>query len=89
VAPSPKPALSEAAVQVERPAPPVMKLSGIAEDVTASGVVRTAIISAFGQLFLVKEGELVTARYRVAKISSEVVELSDLMDGTALRFALK
>ena len=89
VSSSPKPALSEAAVPVQRPAPPAMKLSGIAEDVTDSGAVRTAIISAFGQLFLVKEGELVTARYRVAKISAEAVELSDLMDGTALRFALK
>ncbi len=66
-----------------------MKLSGIAEDVTADGVVRTAIISAFGQLFLVKEGEPVTERYRVAKISSDVVELSDLTEGTILRFALK
>jgi hypothetical protein len=84
---SPKPALSE--TTVARPAAPVMKLSGIAEDVTAGGVVRTAIISAFGQLFLVKEGEQVTERYRVAKISSDVVELSDLSAGTALRFALK
>ena len=83
----PKPALSEAIAA--RPAAPVMKLSGIAEDVTAGGVVRTAIISAFGQLFVVKEGELVTERYRVARISADVAELSDLTEGTVLRFALK
>ena len=83
-----KPAVTEAPAAV-RPAAPVLKLSGIAEDATADGVVRTAIISGSGQLFLVKEGENVTPRFRVAKISSEVVELSDLTDGTALRLALK
>jgi hypothetical protein len=89
-APLPPPsrrALTEASIAA--PAPPTVKLSGIAEDVVADGVVRTAVISGFGQLFLVKEGENVTARYRVAKISSEVVELSDLTDGSVLRLALK
>ncbi len=85
--PTPRPALSEPVVA--RPPPPVMKLAGVAEDATPSGVVRTAIISAFGQLFLVKEGDLVTDRYRVAKISPDVVELSDLTEGTSLRYALK
>ena len=85
--PASKPALSEQVFA--RPVAPVIKLSGIAEDVTAGGVVRTAIISAFGQLFLVKEGDPVTDRYRVVKISSDVVEMSDLTEGAVLRFALK
>jgi hypothetical protein len=85
--PSP-PALIEAPAAVG-PAAPALKLSGIAEDTTPDGVVRTAIISGSGQLFLVKEGENVTPRFRVAKISSEVVELLDLNDGSALRLALK
>ena len=55
-----------------------MKLAGIAEDPEADGPVRTAIISGEGQLFMVKEGEAVTPRYRVAKISADVVELVDL-----------
>jgi len=83
-----KPAVTEAPAEV-RPAAPALKLSGIAEDATADGVVRTAIITGSGQLFLVKEGENVTPRFRVAKISSDVVELSDLTDGSALRLALK
>ena len=82
-----RPALTES--MAARPAAPLMKLSGIAEDVTAGGVVRTAIISAFGQLFVVKEGELVTERYRVARISADVAELSDVVDGTVVRIALK
>jgi hypothetical protein len=85
---APKPALIEP-VATPRPVPPPVKLSGIAEDVTADGVSRTAIISAFGQLFLVKEGDSVTDRYRVAKISSDVVELSELPGGAVLRLALK
>jgi hypothetical protein len=83
----PKAAVSESVAT--RPAAPAMKLSGIAEDVTERGVVRTAIISAFGQLFLAKEGDAVTDRYRVVKISSDVAELSDLTDGAVLRIALK
>ena len=50
---------------------------------------RSAIVSAPGQLFIVKEGEAVTMRYKVAKISSTVVELTDVVDGSALRLALK
>ena len=77
-------------VPATRPvAAPPPKLSGIAEDATADGPVRTAIISFVGQLFLVKEGERVTARYRVLRVSSDVVELADLREGSTLRLALR
>ena len=66
-----------------------MKLSGIAEDQVGERVVRTAIISAFNQLFIVKEGDSVTDRYRVSRISPEVAELSDVTLGTTIRLALK
>jgi hypothetical protein len=84
---TPAAALTEAPIR--RPTLPAMRLSGIAEDATPDGVVRTAIISGFGQLFLAKEGEPVTDRYRVVKISSDVVELTDLADSTTLRLALR
>jgi hypothetical protein len=83
----PKAALSEA--PIPRSTPSALKLSGIAEDATPDGVVRTAIISGLGQLFLVKEGETVTDRFRVVKISSDVVELTDLAERTTLRLALR
>ena len=83
----PRPALSEAATA--RPSAPPLKLSGIAEDKIGDGVVRSAIISGLNQLFVVKEGEPVTDRYRVVKISPEVVELSDAVLGTTIRLALK
>jgi hypothetical protein len=66
-----------------------LKLEGLAEDRGDQGPIRTAIISGFGDIFLVKEGESVTARYRVAKISPDAVELTDLTDNTPLRLALR
>ena len=83
----PAPALTEAAPA--RPTPPPLKLSGIAEDAAGADVVRTAIINARGQLFLAREGEAVTDRYRVTRISADVVELVDSSDGSVLRLALK
>jgi len=70
-------------------AAPSFKLSGIAEDPGADGPVRTAIITGEGQLFLVKEGEMVTARYRVSRISADVVELVDVGTNVPLRLAMK
>jgi hypothetical protein len=66
-----------------------LKLEGLAEDRGDQGPVRSAVISGFGDFFIVKEGDSVTTRYRVAKISSEGVELTDLTDNTTLRLALR
>src|SRR4029079_3448473 len=66
-----------------------LKLEGLAEDHGDQGTVRTAIISGFGDIFLVKECDAVTLRYRVAKISPDAVELTDLTDNTPLRLALR
>jgi hypothetical protein len=85
-APAPPSALDSTAPGV---APPAFALVGLAEDAGPDGPIRTAIISGAGDLFLVKEGEAVTTRYRVVKISSDVVELGDVTDGTTLRLALK
>jgi hypothetical protein len=85
--PPPRPA-SSASLPIG-PALPALKLAGIAEDAGADGPVRTAIISGEGQLYIAKEGENVTARYRVAKISPDVVELVDVGDGTIRRLALR
>ena len=78
----------EAPIVVRTPPPP-LKLSGIAEDKTPDGLVRTAILSGFGQLFVAKEGDSVTERYRVTRISSDVVELTDVAEGGTFRLALR
>src|SRR5882762_5642511 len=83
--PAPRPAITEFA-----PPPialPPLKLSGIAEDPGADGPIRVAFIAGEGQLFMVKEGETVTPRYRVARISADVVELTDVIDNSVRRLA--
>ena len=86
-APAAAPAIVDA--PVTRPGQPPLKLAGIAEDAGPDGPERTAIISGDGQLFMVKEGDAVTLRYRVAKISADVVELTDLTDNSVRRLAMK
>jgi hypothetical protein len=86
-APAPRPAIADPLPLA--PALPPLKLAGVAEDEGVDGPVRTAILSGDGQLFLAKEGDNVTPRYRVVKISSDVVELLDLIDGTTRRLALR
>jgi hypothetical protein len=83
----PAPALVEAP-PLPPPLPP-LKLVGIAEDPGADGPARTAILVGDGQLYTVKEGENVTARYRVTRISADVVELLDLNDNSLRRLALR
>jgi hypothetical protein len=85
----PAPALTEAPAAFSPPQPS-LKLSGIAEDIGADGKpLRTAIISGEGQLFMVREGESVSARYTVTKISEDVVELLDLATNTPRRLAMR
>jgi len=85
---APRAALTEMPIP-QAPPMPALKLAGVSEDPGEAGPVRQAFISGEGQLFIVKEGETVTTRYRVAKISPDVVELIDLSDNTTRRLALK
>ncbi len=84
---APMAALSEAAPLA--PAPPPLTLEGIAEDGGDDSPARTAFIAGGGQFFMVKEGDSITPRYRVVKISADVVELSDESDHTIRRLALR
>lgn len=69
--------------------PPPFTLVGVATDSGPDGPIHTAIVSAFGDVFLVKEGETLTPQYKVARIGADGVELTNLTDGTALRLRLK
>jgi hypothetical protein len=80
---------SEAEAPIGPPLEPAIDLIGVAETETPKGVVRTAIIAALGgELFLVKEGETIAARYRVGAVSADAVELNDLLLGGVRRLAL-
>ena len=87
--PEAAPAEVAPATPVSELSPSPFKLVGMAEDAGDAGAVRTAILSGSGELFLVKEGDAVTSRYRVASIGPATIELTDLTDNTTLRLALK
>jgi hypothetical protein len=71
------------------PTPSPLTLVGIAEDAGESGPVRTAIVSGFGELFMVKEHDTVTSRFRVSSVSADTVELIDTSNDTTLRLSLQ
>jgi hypothetical protein len=80
-------------VAPEPPPPPVepaIELIGMTTNQTPAGPVRTAVISALsGELFLVKEGEMIATRYKVAAVAADAVDLSDLITGATRRLTLK
>lgn len=84
-----RPEVTEEPTTPPAPAPPSFRLVGIAEDEGPDGPVRTAIISSRDYLFFAKVGEEVTTRYRIAKISGEAAELTDIGDGSSITLVLK
>jgi hypothetical protein len=63
---------------------------GIAEETTAAGPRRTAIIGGDGDtIFMVVEGESVAGRYKVTKIGADAVELEDQTTKGYRRLALR
>jgi hypothetical protein len=80
---------SVAAVEVPTiPAAVPLKLIGIAEDGPADAIVRTAVLSGLGDLFLVKQGDTAASRFRVIAISQTGVELVDSADQSTIRLSL-
>jgi hypothetical protein len=69
---------------------PSLTLLGIAEDKTANGLVRTAVIGTDGDdLIMAIEGQKVAGRYRVVAIGPDVVELKDFTTGSTRRLSLR
>lgn len=76
-----------AEVPAAPPVPP-LALIGIAEDAAADGVVRTAIVSGLGDVFLVKPGDSIRDRFRVGAVSADAVQIIDLTTDTASALTL-
>ncbi|MGE3955946.1 MAG: hypothetical protein AB7H96_04445 [Vicinamibacterales bacterium] len=78
-------------VVAEAPAPPApaLALIGVAEDATADGVIRTAIVSGLGDVFLVKAGETIRDRYRIGAVSADAVQVVDTVTGSDSTLALR
>ena len=71
------------------PAPPAIKLSGVAADVVDGKTELTAILSTPQGVLLVKEGDAAGPLYRVEKIEESAVELVSPVDGSTRRLSLK
>jgi hypothetical protein len=90
----PMPVIVRAAA-AEEPAPaapplPALTLMGIAEETTAAGPRRTAVIGGDGDtIFMVTEGDPVGDRYKVTKIGADAVELEDVLTRAYRRIALR
>lgn len=77
---------------VSQPAPADIPLAllGVAEQHTALGLVRTAMVGGLdGELYMAAEGQEVAGRYRVVSVGADVVELKNLVTGASRRLALK
>ena len=69
---------------------PALILMGVAEETTAAGPRRTAVIGGDGDtIYMVGEGDAVGERYRVRKISADAVELEDVVTNAYRRLALR
>jgi len=72
------------------PALPALKLSGLSEDPGDGAPLRQAFITGdANQLYIVKVGEAVTARYKVVAISASGVDLVDLTDNSTRHLSLR
>jgi len=87
-----------AAPAIARPAPaapdvvpePPLTLIGVAEQQTPKGTERTAIVTADSdEIYMLKEGDVLGARYRVKAVGPGSLELTDLVTGAIRRLALR
>jgi hypothetical protein len=82
-----------AAVAPVEPAPvepaPRLQLIGVAEDPSPDGVVRTAIVSGLGDVFLVKPGETIAGQFRVEQVSADAVQLISTTTAASITLALR
>jgi hypothetical protein len=87
--PSPAAALTRATDVPDLSEPP-LSLIGVAEQQSPEGIVRTAILSTDSdELFMLTEGDVLGARYRVRRIEADAVELIDLVTNSIRRLTLR
>jgi hypothetical protein len=67
------------------PAKPSFTLVAIGQ----TGETRTAIVSAFDQVLLLKVGDRIASRFRIDAIGADAVEIVDTADNTPIRIGMK
>ncbi|MGE0392188.1 MAG: hypothetical protein AB7I25_00630 [Vicinamibacterales bacterium] len=87
--PAAPPAAAEVAPAPPPVQPPPFALSGIAEDRQGDAIVRTAVVTGGGDLWLVKAGEKVEGKFEVTAVDADAVELIRADTGTAVRLTFR
>lgn len=93
--PAPRVARHVAAASVpeiaESPAPVTipLTLSGIAEDASADGTIRTAVLFGLGDVYLAKVNDVIASRFQIVAIGADAVEIVDTSTGTSVRLGLR
>lgn len=82
-------AVTTARPPAAEPARPELVLQGMAEDQAGGAIVRTAILSAGGDLVLATLGTQIGGRYSVVAIDADSVELDDAAGGPRITLRLK
>jgi hypothetical protein len=75
------PVSAGAAARFDAPPGPRVSLAGLAEHIVAGVAVRTAVLSGAGDVWIVREGDVVAGQYRVEAIGPGSVRLVDLREG--------
>lgn len=77
------------AVEAAEPVTVPLTLSGIAEDTSADGTIRTAVLSGLGDVFLAKAGDTIASRFRIVAVGADAVEILDISSGATVRLGLR
>jgi hypothetical protein len=81
------PAIPTPVMPLTPPPPPKPAFTLVA--IGQTGDTRTAIVSAFDQVLLLKVGDQIGSRFTVAAIGADAVELTDSLDNTPVRLGLR
>lgn len=87
----PQAAESDAAAAAPSASAPTipLTLSGIAEDTSAAGTIRTAVLSGLGDVFLAKPGDVILSRFQIVAVGADAVEILDTASGATVRLGLR
>jgi hypothetical protein len=83
------PEVSLAPIAAVAPVPPPFVLTGIAEDQQGDVMVRTAIVSGPGNLWLVKAGDTLDGRFQVVAVEADAVDIIRADTGAAIRLSFR
>lgn len=87
--PRPAPVAAESDVVPVAAPRPVLSLIGVAEDTDGATLVRTAILSGPGDVYLVKPGETLRGQFRVEQVSADAVQLTDTASNQRFTLTLR